>query len=193
MQVGDFIKMKAETLGIKRENIMVIDPASKDVAEQDVRVLDLVHKGKLLYRIVDKINFSTDEIVQKDERLLSLSKVEMKYPFTAAPSTSFYRVPVWAKTLIYKRLNIKESARILKLFNGDSFNGLLGEDDPQPLKISWLILGDMFITPLKQEELDEFLQDPADDVGGVDTLEDEGPHQEDGREDQIKLDVVLHQ
>ena len=155
--------------------------------------MDLLRKGKLIYRIVDKINFSTDEIIEQDERLLSLSKVEMTYPFTAAPSTSFYRVPVWAKTLIYKRLNVKESAKILKLFNGDSFAGLVGEDDPQPLKISWLILSDMFITPLKQEELDEFLDNPEDDGGSaVDTEQDDGPHQDYNREDQVKLDVVLH-
>ena len=61
----------------------------------------------------------------------------MVYPFTAAPSTSFYRVPVWAKTLIYKRENLKEHPKILKMFNGDIVEG---EEDPQPKKISWIIL-----------------------------------------------------
>lgn len=170
MKVGDFIKMKAEKLGIKKMNVMVIDPATKNVAEKDANISNMIQKSKLIYKIVDKINFSTDEIVEKDERLLSLSKVEMTYPFTAAPSTSFYRVPVWAKILIYKRLNVKESAKILKMFNGDSIEG---DDDPQPQKISWLILSDMFLTPLKQEELDEFVEEPEEDEMGLDTEQEE--------------------
>lgn len=42
MKVGDFVKMQAEVLGIKKMNIIVIDPMTKDVAHDAKKLVEVL-------------------------------------------------------------------------------------------------------------------------------------------------------